>query len=66
MPLFDEWGLRLAGLEGPCKNPVLVVPLPVEMAAGAAAEEMMQADALEVAASKARVSHPEGAAGELA
>jgi hypothetical protein len=27
MPLFDEWGLRPKGLEGPRENPVVVVPM---------------------------------------
>lgn len=27
MPLFDEWGLLLEGLEGPRENPILVAPL---------------------------------------
>ena len=27
MPAFDEWGLRLVGLMGPCENPIVVVPL---------------------------------------
>ena len=27
MPLFDEWGLRPAGLEGAREYPILVVPL---------------------------------------
>ena len=26
MPLFDEWGPRRIGLEGPRENPVVVVP----------------------------------------
>ena len=28
MHLIDEWGLRPAGLDGPCENPILVVPMP--------------------------------------
>ena len=33
MPLFDEWGLCPAGLDGPHENPILVVPLPAAAAA---------------------------------
>src|SRR4051812_31168891 len=29
MPIFDEWGLRPAGLQGPRENPVMVTALPV-------------------------------------
>jgi hypothetical protein len=32
MPLFDEWGLRPKGLEGPRENPVLVVPMQAGLA----------------------------------
>lgn len=28
MPLFDEWGLRPAGLTGPRENPITVAPFP--------------------------------------
>ncbi|KAF6991590.1 hypothetical protein CFC21_008661 [Triticum aestivum] len=82
MPLFDEWGLRPAGLEGPRENPALVVPLPAvpaarppevdaggrapPSAAGAGAGEMMQPGASETSAPEARVSCPEGVAGEMA
>ena len=27
MPLFDEWGLRPEGLEGPSSNPIFVAPM---------------------------------------
>ena len=29
MPIFDEWGLRPAGLQRPCENPVVVAALAV-------------------------------------
>ena len=29
MPIFDEWGPRTAGLQGPRENPVMVTALPV-------------------------------------
>ena len=31
MPSFDEWGLRPEGLEGPRENPILVVPLLLDL-----------------------------------
>ena len=81
MPLFDEWGLRPAGLEGSHENPVLVVPMPAaatartsEVDAGwhvlrdtdeAAAEGAALDKAPEVAAPEARVSRPEEATRRL-
>ena len=39
MPLFDEWGLLLEGIEGPRENPVFVAPLLIDPTACAPSVE---------------------------
>ena len=39
MPLLDEWGLRLEGLEGPRENPIFVAPVLVDPVARAPNED---------------------------
>ena len=76
MPIFDEWGPRPAGLQGPRENPVMVTALPVGQgdssssggagrheppeAEGAPTEVTALGGAHEEAAPKARAAVAEG------
>src|SRR3954468_7850322 len=76
MPIFDEWGLRPTGLQGPRENPVVVTALPVgqgdsSSSGGAGRHEALEAevapdevaapgDALEGAVPGTRAAEAEG------
>ena len=80
-PLFDEWGLRLVGLEGPRENPIFVTPMLVDPATcapdvdaggerhrvlpGRPLGERMSLGAPEIAVLEVPASAPEVVAGEL-